>query len=475
MRFFFSLPLILLVVLSLSKLESIAVESGAQEEWMGIYSGNDKIGYSQTLIKSDGIKTEAFEENRLRMKALGTEQDINMKSSYVLNGYKLESFQFSMNAGSVVLNATGVRQGNQIKIKTQSVSGETEIPFPLKEDALISTVLYKWLMEQKPKVGKSYTVDVFDPSVALTGAGTESLKTVVIVEAEEPIIIPYGSFKTYRVKTTFTGSEITSWLDQDGNVIKQISPPGLTAFKEAKATALNDDFQSLDIVAKTAISSDVPLNNSRELRLLRLQVKGIDSIEGLDLDDNYRQFYKNGILEIRVADISHLNNYSIPYNKDEYSRYIKPTSLIQSRDKEIVNMANEIIGGERDSLKVVKEINNWVYENIEKEATVSFPNALDVLKTKRGDCTEHAALFAALSRAVGIPTKIVLGVVFINGGFYYHAWNEIFSDKWIAVDPTFGQVPADASHIKFIEGDFSKSSEITKLMGKVKFEIKEAI
>jgi transglutaminase-like putative cysteine protease len=105
---------------------------------------------------------------------------------------------------------------------------------------------------------------------------------------------------------------------------------------------------------------------------------------------------------------------------------------------------------------------------------VSIPNALDVLKTRKGDCNEHATLFAALSRAAGIPTKVILGVVFLDGKFYYHAWNEVFVGNWIAVDPTLGQFPADASHIKFIEGDLGKSSEIIKLVGKIKLEVKEA-
>jgi hypothetical protein len=46
--------------------------------------------------------------------------------------------------------------------------------------------------------------------------------------------------------------------------------------------------------------------------------------------------------------------------------------------------------------------------------------------------------------------------------------------SWIAVDPTLGQVPADASHIKFIEGDLSKTFEIIKVVGNIRLEIKDA-
>ena len=148
--------------------------------------------------------------------------------------------------------------------------------------------------------------------------------------------------------------------------------------------------------------------------------------------------------------------------------------MIQSDDPKIIEESRKILKGEKDSLRAAKEINNWVYKKLEKVPTVSLPNALDVLETKRGDCNEHTALFAALSRAAGIPTKIVFGVVYVNGKFYYHAWNEVFLGTWVPVDPTFGQLPADASHIKFVEGDLNRGSEIIRLVGKIKIEILDA-
>jgi len=122
----------------------------------------------------------------------------------------------------------------------------------------------------------------------------------------------------------------------------------------------------------------------------------------------------------------------------------------------------------------VRKINDWVYNYLEKTPTLSLPNALDVLKTRKGDCNEHATLFAALTRSVGVPTRLALGLVLLDSKFYYHAWNEVFVGKWVAVDPTFGQFPADATHIKFIEGNLSRSSEILKLVGNLNLEVIEA-
>jgi hypothetical protein len=42
------------------------------------------------------------------------------------------------------------------------------------------------------------------------------------------------------------------------------------------------------------------------------------------------------------------------------------------------------------------------------------------------------------------------------GGFLYHTWNESLIDgAWVAVDPTFGQRPADALRVKIAYGEGS--------------------
>ncbi|MCI0481428.1 MAG: transglutaminase-like domain-containing protein, partial [Candidatus Dadabacteria bacterium] len=145
-----------------------------------------------------------------------------------------------------------------------------------------------------------------------------------------------------------------------------------------------------------------------------------------------------------------------------------------SGDPEIISKSKEILGEEKDSLKAVRMLNGWVFAYLRKTGTAGIPNAMDVLKTGSGDCNEHSALFAALARAAGIPTKTVSGTIYLDGRFYYHAWNEVYVGEWVAVDPTFGQVPADATHLKLVEGDLNKSSVIMNAAGKINLKILEA-
>ncbi|MCK4328805.1 transglutaminase domain-containing protein, partial [candidate division WOR-3 bacterium] len=84
-----------------------------------------------------------------------------------------------------------------------------------------------------------------------------------------------------------------------------------------------------------------------------------------------------------------------------------------------------------------------------------------------------ATLFVALSRAAGIPTDISVGLVYMNGYFYYHAWNKVWVGKWIEVDPTFNQPIADATHITLEEGGLQDWAKIMDLVGNIEIEVIE--
>jgi transglutaminase-like putative cysteine protease len=122
-------------------------------------------------------------------------------------------------------------------------------------------------------------------------------------------------------------------------------------------------------------------------------------------------------------------------------------------------------------VRAAEALNEWVNENLEKRITVSVPSAVEVLETRRGDCNEHTVLYVALARAVGIPARTAAGLVYSDGSFFYHAWPEIYLNGWVAVDPTFGQFPADAAHLRFTIGGLARQMELVRLIGHLQLDV----
>ena len=276
-----------------------------------------------------------------------------------------------------------------------------------------------------------------------------------------------------RVSVSFLGSENTIWITKDGTNVLEKFEPSLTAVISSKNDALKKSNKAFDITEKTSIPSDMYIHNPREVNKMVVLLGGVENVEGLTIDDGNYQSLSDKVLTVVSPEVPKEDTYSLPYKGDNYGEYLESTRLIQTDDPAIIKQAGKIINSENNPVLAVKLINDWTYNNIEKIPTVSIPSAVDVLRTLKGDCNEHAVLFAALTRAAGVPVKVVLGVVYLEGRFYYHAWNEVYIGKWIPVDSTFGQMPSDATHIKLIEGDISKSPDILKVVGKMKLEVIE--
>ena len=62
----------------------------------------------------------------------------------------------------------------------------------------------------------------------------------------------------------------------------------------------------------------------------------------------------------------------------------------------------------------------------------------------------------------------------MRGAFYYHAWSEVWLGKWGTMDSVLNQLPADVTHIKFIEGEIDRQIDILELIGKLKIDVIEA-
>jgi transglutaminase-like putative cysteine protease len=180
-------------------------------------------------------------------------------------------------------------------------------------------------------------------------------------------------------------------------------------------------------------------------------------------------------LEIRRERVEPVSISSASPHDSTLRSYLRATPFVQSDHPQIRALARKIIGAEKDPLKVVIRIKDWVYREIAKQPTVSLPNALEVLRIRKGDCNEHTVLFNALARAAGIPAKTAVGVTYLRGAFYYHAWSEVWLGKWISLDSVLNQFPADVTHIKFLEGEIDRQIDILQLIGKLKIEVIEAL
>ncbi|MBI5042590.1 MAG: transglutaminase domain-containing protein [Nitrospirae bacterium] len=210
----------------------------------------------------------------------------------------------------------------------------------------------------------------------------------------------------------------------------------MTILQEPKEMALREprEGELIDIVDVTAITPNIEIKEPSSTRYLKVRLSGVD-LKEFKMNDE-RQKLSGDTIEIKSENIDNIKAESLPVNKKGLEAYLEPTPFIQSNDSEIISLAKNIIGNEKDSLRAARLINDWVYKNIEKKPIVSIPSAKEVLKMRAGDCNEHATLFVALARAVKIPARINVGIVYLGNRFFYHAWPEVYVGRWIEIITT---------------------------------------
>jgi transglutaminase/protease-like cytokinesis protein 3 len=134
------------------------------------------------------------------------------------------------------------------------------------------------------------------------------------------------------------------------------------------------------------------------------------------------------------------------------------TPMIQSADPEIIQKAQEVIQGAGTDLEKALKIHDWVAAHVTYdmgaysqylENTSNLDSyktdALTVLHSGSSICSGYSDLYAAMARAVGLPTRIVAGQACTqaDGAFKWveHEWNEVQIDgKWIPIDTTWDSV-----------------------------------
>lgn len=444
------------------------------EEWMGIYFNNKKAGYVNTVYQKEDNGLRIIEKSFLKLKVMDRVREVKtiVNSLFDSKGI-IKSFNFRIDSGDINLEVDGKAQSNGIALNiiTGGITREEFIKLPAPVYLPQSIKLF--LKGKKLEVGDKYSIQLMDPSILKASTMNFEVLTTENLNWEGKTL------KTYKVKSTFMGIESTSYITEDGDVLREEGPLGTVALKESKEEAINSGWSEndeTDFILATAIPVNAKIENPTAISYLKVRISGIDS-NSINLNTQ-RQKFAAGVLEIKKEwsiDKNSKSIYKLPYSRDDQGDYLKSSALVQSDNPDIITIAKKIINKTDDPVLASNMLANWVYTKLEKTPTISIPSAIEVLRTKRGDCNEHAILFAALARAVGIPTKIAVGLVYQNGYFFYHAWNEVFLGEWVSIDPTFNQFPADVTHIKLAEGDVWEWLKITNVVGAIQIEILDKI
>jgi hypothetical protein len=358
------------------------------------------------------------------------------------------------------------RDGGRLKIVTKQ-GGRTltrRVPMP-KDTIAHHRELEAWLAGPR-KAGEKFT--------SYSAAWEEddvNTKNVYRFREAKTMLVGDQSRQLYSVEIDLDGGKMEALVFPDSRIVTA-TIGGLMKLKlEKEEDAKKLDGKPVDLMPITAVYVEEHLGLARHVDVLRLELRGLGDFQ---VPASHRQVVTAGkecvVVELRR---DFRAEKASPLTDKEKIEYTKATPRLQSDEEQVKNLARKIVGEEKDALKAARKIERWVHENLTKSYSDNADTALEILDRKAGDCTEHSLLFVALARAAGIPAREVGGLAYVPDKkpmFGWHAWAEVHDGhQWVSIDPTWGQVYVDGTHLKMSTGD--RDLAWTNVMGTLKMKV----
>ncbi|HDM10439.1 MAG TPA: transglutaminase domain-containing protein [Desulfobacteraceae bacterium] len=447
---------------------------GREEEWMEVFLGKNRVGYSVSTINPIESGYLIKEELLLRLRLMGMATSVRTTSTSVVDwSFVIKRFEFQIDSGVVSFRVSGKVRDHVLIVERGSGKNKNTKMLRLKSQPVSSSAIPFLLRSRKPAIGEVIEIPIFDPS------SLAEMKILIRAVSTDEVIISGRRYQATKYQSQIMGQPVFFWMSKKGELLKQTGLMGLTLVRSDSdhARAAIGGAGGRELYDIAAVVPDKKILRPRKVRILRVKVKGIPPKEIEPDPNDPRQVLLGDILTVKRENLraicSEGPNTSAKL-RSQLREYLKPELNIESDDELIRAKALEITRGAENPMERARRCLRWIYVNVEKKPVIGIPSAAQTLKTLVGDCNEHAALLAALLRASGIPARVCAGLVYARGKFFYHAWNEAFlGGGWISLDATLNQMPVDATHIKLVQGGLQKQMEILRVMGRLKLEVVE--
>ncbi len=450
----------------------------AESTWLGLFlADGPQVGHihlRRLPEQRQGLPGVRFTMNtQMALNLMGRDTDLRVVGAmWRAHDEPLAELDLTVESMEQTLRLTGEVRDGELDAEVRSGGESMPLQLPMDPEMLLQTGLGTASSFPAMEVGDDFRMESFDPL-------TMRKATARVRCVEEAIFEVDGvGVETRKLEVTTGGFTSTAWVDDRGEVVRAETPFGLVLqrLSPERASAMAGRVPGAnapggtDLLGLTAIRPEGP-RPYRGAGEIRLRLSGLEPGTEIPVDDHQILEADGTLRIIQEAEVS-----SSPPDAGQLEAILAEDAFVQSRHPSIVEQARQIVGEASDPAVQARRIHDWVFARLDKVPVMSIPSALEVLESRQGDCNEHTVLFTALARASDLPTRIAIGLVWSDelDGFYYHAWPEVWlGDRFQRFDPTLDQIPADATHLKLLEGGIESWPKLLAFLGRMDIEVIE--
>lgn len=448
-----------LLVLAALTAVPVAAQDEPEEQWFALFLAGKKSGHvHSTRAVEEGVVTNT-ETMAIGIERFGTKIEITatVATRETEDGKPL-GFTYEQKLSGVLNRKVGrIGDDGRLHLEVESMGRKTSTVMDWPEGAVLTEGGALVVQEMKMEKGETAKFMQFDPE---TLTALEATLTVGRLEAVD-LLGRVVELRRMEVALNYSGFAVrtVSWLDEDREaLLTELSMLGMALRLVAcpREVALSPNEPS-DFFDNTVVVIDPALTDEQKAGPLTWQLAPGAGADALDLpvtDEQSVAPREGGGADVTVRTPAMPEGVAMPYEGDDEAALeaLKSSQWIQSDAEAVKELAERAVGEATDAADAARRIEAFVRDYIrKKDLSVGYASALEVVKTRQGDCTEHALLCAALGRAAGIPARIATGMGYVEGRngkglMVGHAWTQVYLDgKWYSIDAALDGF--DAAHI----------------------------
>lgn len=437
----------------------------ADERWYRIEFDGQPAGH-ELLVSEDfsdpvaGRIRRSERETVLRLKRLGSDLSVRAKLTTVeLQDGRLLRWNLQRAAADGgLLQRSGVWQDSAGAFVVTDGTGADAVESLVKcPRQPRSPLIAGWLQKEFPEDVKLWTTSVFFPESS-ESAELQFVVTSKVLRIRESEALGAAEV-TYEFRPLdFPEVQPSALVFRNGELEgsdQSVLGARLSIRRSEPAQALGyENSEALDLQLRTMI----PVTGSMEWgvdRTIHLSVEIPAEQRGVLQSSEFQRVEDGADGETRVILLDpagKVNAVRVRMKPAEMSEYLDAGKWIDCGNSEIVRAAVLAAGNTSDQRVKCDRLEEYVRSRMSFSAlsTLQQP-ASEVQKSWRGDCTEHAVLLAALLRAEKIPSRVVVGFVFVPraSAFAPHMWVEAFVEgTWRPLDSTLSRESSAVPRIR---------------------------
>ena len=444
-------------------------QSVASDKWFVIAIADVPVGYVHDVASRRGTATGEIlvysSEMVLVLNRLGTKVEMRfLTSSEETPSGRLLRETYEMQASLMATRTEAVVKDGTIEFRSETGGKTYTRTLSFTGELLGQEGIRLLSLKNLRKPGDAIEFQTFSPEIETIVRGTRK------VLAAETIVLNGAAVPALKVEEVIeaAGARSTGWLDANHEVVRQEMPtpfgPGVYALadKTLAMQAVRGGELPAEMYERSILRANVRIPQARALASLRVRLTARSPELGWPVfaGPNIGLVSKDGAsltLETRRARVPKPSPFPVA-ETDANRDFLRPNATIQSDSDDVRRLAKEVIGREADLFKAARKLQRWVAENMTFDLGIALAPSSEIFANRRGTCLGYATLLATLARAAGIPSRVVVGYVYVLGMFGGHAWTEVRAgEEWVPIDaalPSDG--PADAARIPLAATSFAE-------------------